>query len=97
MQGIEEIPEWLSDAWLIDEAVAQVILSIVVIFSILLPVMYLSKGKTPALYMIFAFLAECLLVGIGWMPFWILIATVAVMAIAIAMLSADVVLGTGGD
>ena len=97
MQGIEEIPEWLADAWLIDEAVAQVILSIVVIFTILLPVMYLSKGKAPALYMIFAFLAECLLVGIGWMPFWILIATVAVMAIAIAMLSADVVLGTGGD
>ena len=49
MQGIEDIPEWLADAWLIDEAVAQVILSIVVIFTILLPVMYLSQGKAPAL------------------------------------------------
>ena len=97
MQGIEEIPEWLADAWLIDEAVAQVLLSIVVIFSILLPVMYLSKGKSPTLYMIFAFLAECLLVGLGWMPLWVLIATVAVMAIAVAMLGADTVLGTGGD
>jgi len=96
MQGIEDIPEWLANTWLIDEAVAQVILSIVVIFTILLPVMYLSKGKTPALYMIFAFLAECLLVGLGWMPFWVLIATIAVMAIAVAMLGADTVLGTGG-
>ena len=97
MQGIEEIPEWLADTWLIDEVVAQVILSIVVIFTILLPVMYLSKGKSPTLYFIFIFLAECLLVGLGWLPFWILIATIAVMAIAVAMLGADTVLGTGGD
>lgn len=97
MQGIEDIPEWLANAWLIDEAVAQVILSIIVIFTILLPVMYLSKGKNPTLYMIFAFLAECLLVGLGWMPFWILIATCCVMAIAVALLGSNAVLGTGGD
>lgn len=93
MQGIEEIPEWLSDAWLISEAAAQIILSVIVIFTILLPVMYLSKGENPTIYMIVAFLAECLLVGIGWLPFWVLIATVAIMAIAIALLGTRVVVG----
>ena len=97
MQGIEEIPEWLADAWLISDAAAQVILSIVVLFAVLLPTMYLSKGESPAIYMIVSFLSLCLLVGIGWLPFWVLIATVAIMAIAVAMLSSDVVLGRGGN
>jgi hypothetical protein len=38
-------------------------------------------------------LAECLLVGLGWMPFWILIATVGMMAIAIASLGTGVATG----
>jgi hypothetical protein len=39
------------------------------------------------------FLVELLLVGITWLPFWVLIATVAVMAIAIALLGTNVVMG----
>jgi hypothetical protein len=38
-------------------------------------------------------LTESFLVGIGWLPFWLLIATVAVMAMAIASLGTKVVTG----
>jgi hypothetical protein len=92
--GLEDIPSAFADAVGINEATAQVILSIAIIFAILLPTMLLARGKNATtIYLIMVFLGECLLVGLGWMPFWILIATVAVMAIAIALLGTRVVVG----
>lgn len=91
---ITDIPTWLADAWGISEAVAQVILSIMVIFAILLPVMYLARGRgTITIYLVVFFLVEAFLVGIGWLPFWILIATVAMMAMGIAMLGSKAIGG----
>lgn len=92
--SLEDIPSAFADAVGINEGTAQVILSIVVIFSLLLPTMLLARGKNATMiYLIILLLAECLLVGLGWMPFWILIATVAMMAVAIAMFGAKVVTG----
>ena len=93
MQGLESIPTWFSDAMGITLASAQVILSVVVIFMVLLPVMYLSKGKSSIMLIVMFFLTESFLVGIGWLPFWLLIATVALMALAVASLGADTVTG----
>ena len=96
MQGIEEIPDWLATAWGINLTTAQVIISIIVIFAILLPTMYLSRGKNATMiYLMMALLAECLLVGLGWMPFWILIATVAIMSLGVAVVGTGAI--TGGD
>ena len=91
--SLENIPSLVSSAWGITLASAQVLLSIVVMLAVLLPVMYLSKGKNTFSIVIVIFLVECLLVGITWLPFWVLIATVAVMAISIAMLGTDMVIG----
>ena len=91
--GLEDIPFDFAEYMGITEATAQVILSIAVIFALLLPSIYLTKGKGLTTHLMVFFLAECLLVGLGWMPFWILIATVAVMSIAIAMLGTRVVTG----
>ena len=92
--SLEDIPSLVADAWGITEASAQVLLSIVVILSVLLPVMYLARGKRAlTIEIVMIFLVECLLVGIGWLPFWILIATVAVMAVGIAYLGTAVVVG----
>ena len=92
--SLEDIPSAFADAVGINEGTAQVILSIVVIFTLLLPTMVLARGKNATtIYLIMLLLAECLLVGLGWMPFWILIATVAMMAVAIAMFGAKVVTG----
>ena len=94
--SLEDIPSAFADAVGINEATAQVMLSIMLIFSLLLPTMVLLRGRNATtIYLIVIFLTECLLVGLGWMPSWVLIATVGMMAIAIALLGAKVVTGEG--
>jgi hypothetical protein len=91
---LESLPTWLSDYWGISLEAAQVILSITVLIAILLPVMFFAKGvHAAAIELIFLFLVETLLVGIGWLPSWVMIATIAVMAVAIALLGTRVVSG----
>ena len=96
MQSLESIPTWFSDTMNITLEAAQMILSVAVILAVLLPTMYLSmrlktSSHLPTILMFF--LVEALLVGITWLPFWILIATVAVLALAIAALGTKVVTG----
>lgn len=92
--GLEDIPFDFAEYMGITEATAQVILSITIIFALLLPTMLLARGKNATtIYLIMVLLAECLLVGLGWMPFWILIATIAMMAMAIAAIGTQAVTG----
>ena len=92
--SLEDIPSALADFFSINEATAQVILSIAVIFALLLPTMYLARGKNATMiYLIMTLLAECLLVGLGWLSFWVLIATVALMAFGVATVGAGGVVG----
>lgn len=94
--SLEDIPQTFADAVGINLVTAQVILSITIIFALLLPAMLLARGKNATtIYLIMVLLAESLLVGLGWMPFWILIATVCMMALAVAFLGARVVTGEG--
>ena len=94
MQSLESIPTWFSDYMSITLEAAQMILSVAVILAILLPTMYLARGQRAVMIeIIMLFLAECLLVGIGWLPFWILIATVAVLAFAVASFGTKTVTG----
>ena len=87
MQGVESIPTWLATAWNISLESAQVILSIAVIFAVLFPVMLLARGRGGmTLYLLTFFLTEALLIGIGWLPYWVMVGTIAVTAIAIALL-----------
>lgn len=91
--GLEEIPAAFADFAGITEAAAQIILSVVVIFAILLPVLYLSKAdKTTSI--IFTFMGMALCVGLGWLPFWLIIASVALMAFAIAALGTNAIVGS---
>jgi hypothetical protein len=94
MQSLESIPTWFSDFANISLEAAQMILSVSVILAILLPTMYLARGtRAIMIEIVMLFLSMSLLVGIGWLPFWILIATVAVLALAIASLGTKVVTG----
>ena len=89
--SLEDIPQAFADFVGTTEAVAQVILCVVVIFTLLLPVMLLAKGKNvTTLYLIMTFLATALCVGLGWAPFWIIIAEVCMMAIAVAFLGSKI-------
>jgi len=91
--GLESIPSEFADYFEINLGSAQIILSIVVIFAIILPMMYLAKDKHQLPIVISVFLAEILLVGIGWIPFWVLIATMAVSVMAITLLTSKIVTG----
>lgn len=91
--GLEDKPQDFADYFGINLGSAQIILSIVVIFAIILPMMYLAKDKHQLPIVISVFLAEILLVGIGWMPFWVLIATMAVSVMAITLLTSKIVTG----
>jgi len=91
--SLESIPTYFSDYMGISLEAAQAILSIVVILAILLPVMVLTKGQSNTVYILTFFLTEAFLVGIGWLAFWILIATVALMAFAVASLGTKTVTG----
>ena len=93
--SLEDIPTYFSDYMVISLEAAQAILSIIVILAVLLPAMYLSRGsKSTIIEIVMLFLCEAFLVGIGWMPFWILIATVALMATGIASRGTKVVTGS---
>lgn len=92
--GLEDIPADFAGYFGINETAAQLILSIAVICMILFPTMILARGKNaPTVWLIMIFLGECLVLALGWMPFWIMIMTVAVTTLAIAVLSSDAITG----
>ena len=93
MMSLESIPTYFSDFFDISVEAAEIALSIMVIMAILLPVMYLSKGKSNLPTILIFYLTEGLLVGIGWLNFWILITTIVVLAAAVATLGTKVVTG----
>ena len=93
--SLEDIPQAFADYFVINLTSAQVILSIVVIFAVLLPVMILTKGKTLTIYLMTFLLVECLLVGIGWLSYWILIVSVVILALGFAKFGGDMVTGGG--
>ena len=91
---ITDIPSWLASAWSISEGVAQIILSITVILAVMLPVLIVARGKTaPTIYLMLFFLLEAFLVGVGWLPFWILVGTLVMGALAAALFGSKAVTG----
>ena len=92
--SLESIPTYFSDFMDISLEAGQAILSIFVIMAVLLPTMYLSRGnKSSLIEIVMVVLTESFLVGIGWLPFWLLIATVAVLAFGVAALGTKTVTG----
>lgn len=96
MQSLESIPTWFSDTMDISLEAAQMILSVAVMLAVLLPTMYLMmrmKASSNLPLILLFFLTEVVLVGIGWFPFWVLIATVALLAFSIASFGTKAVTG----
>lgn len=95
--SLEDIPSAFGTYFGITTASAQILLSIVVIFMVLLPVIYLTRETNGAItiYIMTFLLIQALLIGIGWLPYWIMIATVAMMTIAVAMIGSKAITGEG--
>lgn len=98
MQGVESIPAWLGDYLGITTASAQALLSLIVILAVLLPTIYLaqsgkSKSNHTIVYVAFLSITSIFLVGIQWMPFWVLIMEVSAFALVYALLGSNAVGG----
>ena len=92
--SLEDIPTYFSDFLDISLEAGQALLSVVVILTVLLPTLILLRNRKGIVIELFLFvLIESFLVGIGWLPFWLLIATVAIMAFGIATLGVNAVVG----
>ena len=92
--SFEDVPSAFADYLGINEITGQLFLSLVVIFTLLLPTMYLAKGKNAlSIWLIVTFLGECIVLGLGWLPFWIMIMTIAMTALAIAIIGAKAIGG----
>ena len=92
--SLESVPTYLSDFLNINVTVAEVLLSLVVLLTFLLPIMVATRGKTPQIYLFFFFLIETFLLAIGWLDFWIYIMTVSLIALAVAIFGRQMVLGS---
>ena len=91
--SLESIPTYFSDFMDISLEAAQAILSIVVILAVLLPVFYLARDKGITIPAVMFVLTEALLVGIGWLPSWLMIVTVVIVALAFARFTSVTVTG----
>ena len=91
--SLEDIPTYFSDYMDISLEAGQAILSIIVILAVLLPVLYLSKDKGITIPAVMFVLTEAFLVGIGWIPAWLMIVTVVIVALAFARFTSVSVTG----
>lgn len=92
--SLEDIPQNFADYFGINLTTAELILSVTVIFMILLPTMYLARGRNAVtIWLITTFLGECIVLGLGWLPFWIMIMTIAVTVLAIAIVGSRAIGG----
>ena len=88
--SLEDIPSYFADAVGINITTAASILSIIVIIAILFPYLVLAHKKpSTTISLILVFLGECVVLGLGWMPFWIMIMTISVTALSIAWLGGN--------
>lgn len=68
--AIQDLPERVAYQFTIDEWLAGMLLSIGVLMLVMLPTIYLTKGKQMTLYIIFALAVLAPLVGLGWFDLW---------------------------
>lgn len=95
MQSLEDIPTWIASAWGIDLVSAQIIISAGVFFAFVVPILVLRKDRGSFnLEIVGGFFALMLCVGLGWLPFWILMVVIVIVAVAVAILGSDRVLGS---
>ena len=84
--SLEDVPSVFADYFGINETTGQLLLSLVVIFTLLLPTMYLAKGKNAVtIWLIATFLVECVVLGLGWLPFWIMTTTIIITVLGMAV------------
>lgn len=87
--SMTDVPSYFANMTGLNETTAQIILSLVVIFIILLPYLVASKGKPDmTISFVLLFVGLAISVGLGWSPFWLIIMVIAIVALGWAYLGA---------
>lgn len=91
---IEDIPAAFAVYWDISTDAASLILSIVVFMLVMIPTMIVSKGaKSLMIEVIAGLFTMALLVAIGWLPAWLMIVAIMIVAYLWAKMNTDMLLG----
>ena len=93
--SLEDAPEALATFFGINETTAALFLSLSVIMAIVLPIMILTRENDNGviIWLIFTFIGECVVMGLGWLPLWVMVMTLIITSIPISMLGAKVIGG----
>ena len=76
-----EVPTYIDEQFGCGEFVGGLLASLVLLAIILLPLMYLTKGKAYSIYILFGLLVLAPLVGLGWLPVWLYIIIILLIAL----------------
>lgn len=80
---IMSVPEYINNQLGCGEFIGGLLASIGVLMITLLPVLVMTKGKQPTLYLVLFFAVLAPLVGLGWFPIWLYI--VLILGIALGL------------
>lgn len=96
MQSLEDIPEFFADVWGITDDAAKVFLSLIIMLAVVLPIILLDReGKRILVVVVLGVMTLAFLVGIEWLPFWMLIVVIMMIAFVWALLGSEAVTGSG--
>lgn len=93
---IMEVPTLIDEQFGCGEFVGGLIASVVLLSLIMMPLMYLTKGKAYGIYIIFGLSLLGVLVGLGWLPVWLYIIIILALAIGFGRKLADLLGGIRG-
>lgn len=94
--SMTDVPSYFATATGLNVTTAQLFLSLMIIIGPLFAYLILSHPKSSnGVSLILVFIAECLTVGLGWLPFWILIMTIFIVMLSVAMFGTDAIVGSG--
>lgn len=91
--SLEDIPSQIATALDINLGSAQVLISISVFFMVVIPVMIVAKDKYPLPVFIAMELVLLFEVGVGWLPFWVLVFNIFVVVAAVAYFGRKLITG----
>lgn len=91
--ALEDLPTYFADFTGTNLFAAQIILTLLIFFSLLLPTVYFTRDSGPLPTIIMIFFAESLCVALGWLSAWVMIATVSILAMGVASLGTKIITG----
>lgn len=84
-----ELPTYLDNQIGVGTFIAGLLCSLIGLSLVMLPLIYLTKGKAYSLYIFFGLIVTAPFVGLGWFPVWLFIIIVLAIALGFGQKLAD--------